>query len=188
MPTTVIDILFNKYPVCPAADYAVVGSNGPQLMFSSLPPLLSTITKLDELHLSSHQLLNSSLPAELAALQQLRVLHLAGPGVQGGVVLPAAWGQLQKLESLWLLNLGGGVAGEGGNTCYFLDLHITCMGMKVTLMCMALCCCLAQQAICLILCWMCFSESVEGRLPESWGNFSKPLTACCMLHPGCMWR
>ncbi|WIA22988.1 hypothetical protein OEZ86_009906 [Tetradesmus obliquus] len=81
-------------------------------MYSSLPPLLSTISKLEELHLSSHQLLNSSLPAELAALQQLRVLHLAGPGVQGGVVLPAAWGQLQKLQSLWLLNLGGSVAGN----------------------------------------------------------------------------
>jgi hypothetical protein len=94
-----------------AADFSVVGSTGPQLMLSSLPPQLSTITKLEELHLSSHQLLNSSLPAELAALQQLRVLRLAGPGVQGGTVLPAAWGQLQKLESLWLLNLGG-VAGE----------------------------------------------------------------------------
>jgi hypothetical protein len=84
-------------------------------MFSSLPPLLSTITKLEELHLSSHQLLNSSLLAELSVLQQLRVLHLAGPGVQGGTVLPAAWAQLQKLESLWLLNLGGGVGGAGSD-------------------------------------------------------------------------
>lgn len=94
-----------------AADYAAVGSSGPPLLLSSLPPLLSSIINLEELHLSTHQLLNVSLPAELSALQQLRVLHLAGPGLHGGAVLPAAWAQLRKLESLWLLNLGGGVAG-----------------------------------------------------------------------------
>jgi hypothetical protein len=99
------------------ADYYAVGSSGPQLLLSSLPPLLSTITNLEELHISSHQLLNSTLPAEFAALQRLRVLHLAGPGLQGGTVLPAAWGQMQKLESLWLLNLGGGVAGERKGKC-----------------------------------------------------------------------
>jgi hypothetical protein len=91
-----------------------VGSNGPQLAFSSLPPLLSSITNLEELHLSSHQLLNGSLPDELSALQQLRVLHLAGPGLQNGTLLPAAWGQMQQLKSLWLLNVGSGVVGECG--------------------------------------------------------------------------
>jgi hypothetical protein len=95
-----------------SVDYYAVGSSGPQLLLSSLPPLLSTITNLEELHLSSHQLLNGTLPAQLSALQQLRVLHLAGPGLQGGTALPAAWGQMQKLQSLWLLNLGGGVVGE----------------------------------------------------------------------------
>jgi hypothetical protein len=93
-------------------DYYVVGSSGPQLLLSSLPSLLSTITNLEELHISSHQLLNGTPPAQLSALQQLRVLHLAGPGLQGGTALPAAWGQMQKLQSLWLLNLGGGVVGE----------------------------------------------------------------------------
>lgn len=95
----------SQYHVALPADYAVVGSIGPQITFNGSWGLaFAGVDRLEEVHLSSHVINISGWPAALTALPNLKVLHLAGPGAPGNM-LPSNWSSITSLQSLWLLNM-----------------------------------------------------------------------------------
>lgn len=87
------------------ADFTTVGGPlGPELTFSSgLGTALWGVSALEELHLTGH-IINGSWPAALVSLPLLKVLRLSGPGAPGSA-LPAEWGNMTQLQSLWLFNI-----------------------------------------------------------------------------------
>lgn len=114
------------------------------------------MSELEELRLKEHVLHGTTpLPPELGALPSLRVLHLPGP-LAPGSSLPAEWGSLRQLQSLWLLDVSG-LAGARG-------------GMHVVRWVAPWHECRAAAECCA--CRPCCHHTLAGTLPASWGNMS----------------
>lgn len=88
------------------ADTEIVNGSTANLRFTALPPELSTLSHLEELHLSRYPILSGGLPEQLALLSRLKVLHLQGSQSLLGT-LPSSWSSLTNLTSLWLLEITG---------------------------------------------------------------------------------